>query len=66
MDLNETLAQYGFTQEQLTLLKSRARGRENDYWVAARDFVDLIPIMPLPLSDKQDAWLKRIQKELGG
>jgi len=61
MELNETLKKYGFSQEML----DRLQKSNGSYWGSACHFVGNISLYPLPLSEKQEAWLKRIQGELG-
>ena len=64
MYLNETLKQYWFTQEQLDELELLTIQRVSRYWDAAYHFVVTISLLPLPLSEKQEGWLRRIQKDL--
>lgn len=74
LKLNETLKQYGFTQEQLDLLVNNAywskpydwevKHLEPPYWVRVHRFIGSLTLLPLPLSPEQDAWLRRIQKSL--
>jgi hypothetical protein len=72
LEINETLKQYGFTQEQLDLIVNNAywskpydweaKGMEAPYWIRVHRFVGGITLLPLPLSYEQDVWLRRIQR----